>query len=170
MNADAISEGVRSRAPQEFIEFLAGKQVLVVDDRLVNTKPLLRYLKKKGMLADYCPSALEALETLKSGTYSAVITDILMPGLDGISFTRRVREGLAGEAARSIPILGMTGLMASDHERRCKEAGMQACFSKPVFNALVYRKLADLLCGGSVRYVIRHAGEYPAVKPQGNGS
>ncbi len=70
---------------------VAGSQVLVVDDDALFRAALVRYLEGEGfsVVAEGEPSA--ALERLEQRPFDLVITDLRMPGMDGIAFVRRVR-------------------------------------------------------------------------------
>ncbi|MDA8170178.1 MAG: NAD(P)H-dependent oxidoreductase subunit E [Nitrospiraceae bacterium] len=67
--------------------------ILVVDDEQVVLKSCERILKPEGYGVDTSGSPAEALEMMdRNGSYDLVITDIKMPGMDGIEFMRRVRQ------------------------------------------------------------------------------
>jgi signal transduction histidine kinase/DNA-binding response OmpR family regulator len=77
---------------------LTGKRALVVDDHLTNVLVLTRQLRHWGMEVDSAESASQALallEAAQSGRAQKpeiIITDMHMPGMDGLSFTRAVKE------------------------------------------------------------------------------
>ena len=80
-------------------------RVLVIEDDAALLSVVCRLLTECG---DYEPRAaadgLEGLELLKDGGYGLVITDVLMPGQDGIETIGRIRE-----LNRTIPIIAMSG-------------------------------------------------------------
>ena len=67
-------------------------KILVVDDELVVLKSCERILVPKGYEVDAVPSPLEGLKKLDDGHYDLIITDIMMPEMDGLEFCRRVRQ------------------------------------------------------------------------------
>jgi len=64
------------------------------------------------------------------GGYDLVLMDVILPDVDGIEATRRIRA-LAGDAAR-VPIVGISGRAAPSDETAARAAGMDAYVMKPV--------------------------------------
>ncbi|QJW83614.1 response regulator [Ramlibacter terrae] len=72
---------------------LHGKRVLVVDDHAVNVRVLTRQLRQWGMRVASAESGAKALDVLEQGGHpDVVITDMHMPGMDGVELARLVRE------------------------------------------------------------------------------
>ena len=64
--------------------------------------------------------------------FRAVLMDLRMPDMDGLESARAIREGVAGEANRGIPIIAVTAnAFPADHQA-CREAGMDGFIEKPV--------------------------------------
>ena len=68
--------------------------ILIVDDdtALLQALPQALYLRMPGMRVDTCDSALAALELLKVHDYDAIVSDIKMPGMDGLALLAHVQE------------------------------------------------------------------------------
>lgn len=66
--------------------------ILVVDDETIILKSCERILEPEGYNVDTSTSALEALEMLRETPYDLIITDIKMPVMDGLEFTKKVKE------------------------------------------------------------------------------
>jgi signal transduction histidine kinase len=68
--------------------------ILLVDDdiALLQALPQALFLRLKGVLVDTCDSALNALEKISSYDYDAIVSDIKMPGMDGLALLARVQE------------------------------------------------------------------------------
>ncbi len=66
--------------------------VLVVDDEEVLRRNLARYLRLNGFDVETCPSAEAALELLGSRPFGLVITDLRMPGMDGLQLIRYLQN------------------------------------------------------------------------------
>lgn len=64
-------------------------------------------------------------------TFDAILMDVMMPVIDGLSATRGIRE-LNREDAKKIPIIAMTANAFDEDIKRCMEAGMDAHLSKPL--------------------------------------
>ncbi len=107
-------------------------RLLVVEDSLVNQQVAVSMLRKAGYEPEVAVNGIEALEVLGRGHFDLVFMDCQMPELDGFEATRLIRNGQAGEANRSLPIVAMTAnAMVGDRER-CIAAGMDDYIAKPV--------------------------------------
>ena len=67
-------------------------KILLVDDEAALREPLAEYLIKQGFQVDKADDASKARTRLKSQIYDIILLDIMMPGEDGLSFCRYVRE------------------------------------------------------------------------------
>jgi len=61
-----------------------------------------------------------------------VITDIHMPGLDGIEMTRRIRQREQSLSIAKLPVIALTADAADTGKQACLEAGMDGFLTKPV--------------------------------------
>ena len=77
--------------------------ILVVEDDVKLNKIVCTYLNDSGFLTKGCLNAKEAYEELYSGMYELIISDIMMPEIDGFEFARTVRA-----VNKTIPILFMS--------------------------------------------------------------
>jgi len=117
-------------------------RVLVVEDERVNQRMLVRALERRGHTAALAGDGLEALESLRAGTFDLVLMDIQMPRMDGLEATRAIRRGVAGEAARAVPIVSLTAHAMTGDKERCLEAGVDIHLTKPVELSELDRVLA----------------------------
>jgi two-component system OmpR family response regulator len=84
--------------------------ILVVDDERDIREPLGRYLERHGLRVSLARSAAEAREVLKRSAIDLVILDIMMPGEDGLSLCRHLRE------SHNMPVILLTA-MAEEADR-----------------------------------------------------
>lgn len=73
------------------------KRILVVDDDLTLRTALSRYLSKRGFHVQDVQSGLEALKWLENEPVDIVVSDVLMPEMDGFEFCRRLRASRVGQ-------------------------------------------------------------------------
>ena len=68
------------------------EKILVVDDEAVIRELLISYLKMEGYTVDCAGNGIEALTMLKKDTFNLVITDIKMPGMDGLTLMSKIKQ------------------------------------------------------------------------------
>lgn len=110
---------------------LAGARVLVVEDDLVNRMFLTKALERAGARPLAAEDGETALRLLADQPVDAVIMDLRLPGIDGLSITRMLREGRTG-ARSGTPVIAITADAGLEARARCMQAGMDDALSKPV--------------------------------------
>lgn len=116
------------------------RKVLVVDDDPVVGKSFNRVLSDKGYLVTTAENAHEALEKMRRGEFDLVVTDIRMPGMDGLELAETVK------ARRPwTPVLIVTGFGDEAAEMRAKAAGVTAFLHKPLSPEMIEDSAAEAL-------------------------
>ena len=110
-------------------------KVLVVDDNLTNLEVAKGLMKPYGMRIDCVTRGLDAVAAIGSGRekYDAVFMDHMMPEMDGMEATRRIRE-IPGNYAKNIPIIALTANAIKGNAEKFIESGFQDFLSKPIDN------------------------------------
>ncbi|HDI59332.1 MAG TPA: response regulator [Desulfobacteraceae bacterium] len=126
---------------------LAGRRVLVVDDHPTNRTVLREALSNWGMVlleAADGPGALALLEAeaMKPEPVDLAILDAQMPGMDGFSLARRIRENPAFDAVK---ILLLTSIGQRGEAALCREIGIAAYLLKPIRKAELFNALSLVL-------------------------
>ena len=106
-------------------------------------------LKSKGFDVDTAENGLRAMEIFsksEEGYYDAILMDIRMPLMDGLSATTNIRH-LSNLDARTIPIIAMTANAFDDDIEKSKIAGMNAHLAKPIEPDKLYQTLYDFISG-----------------------
>lgn len=106
---------------------------------LVEDSALIRAMEKRILEdADYevvtAVDGVDALNQLSSRPFSAIVTDITMPNMDGLTLTERIR---ATPQYKDLPVILVTSLASDDDKRRGLNAGANAYISKPTFDQRV---------------------------------
>lgn len=102
-------------------------KILVVEDNGDLNRSVCAFLDRNRYEAAGCLSALEAYDAMYGNTFDLIISDIMMPGIDGFAFARTVRELDA-----NIPILFMTARDDFASKQRGYRAGIDDYMVKPV--------------------------------------
>ena len=125
---------------------LTGKQVLLVEDNLINQQVALEKLKKIGLIVDLAADGQEAVKAAVEKKYAAILMDVHMPIMDGYQATIAIRqqEAANGDGCR-VPIIAMTAnAMVGDREKSL-QSGMDEHLSKPIDTNLLQQTLLDLI-------------------------
>ena len=115
-------------------------KILVVDDDAKLTQSVCTYLNDSGYDAKGCLSAQAAYDSMYSQIFDLIISDIMMPGVDGFEFAETVR-GLN----KSIPILFMSARDDLSAKQKGFDLGIDDYMVKPIdFSELLMRVRALL--------------------------
>ena len=108
-------------------------RVLVVDDFQTNLDVASGMLRKYKLNVDCVLNGQDAINLINRGdpVYDTVFMDHMMPGMDGIETTKRIRA-LDSEYARTIPIISLTANAIAGNEQMFLDSGFQAFLSKPI--------------------------------------
>lgn len=142
--ADA-SDGIRARARQGRVPAIDVRgRVLVIDDETEMADAMGDMLRTLGFRTTVCHSSSAGLDvfTRAPGEYQAVITDRMMPGMDGLALTRAIRG-----AQSAIPVILVTGLDMDGLADVARNAGVTSVLRKPVTLDLLRVVLNDTLSG-----------------------
>ncbi|MBI2384433.1 MAG: response regulator [Elusimicrobia bacterium] len=122
-------------------------RILAVDDTPALRALLRLCLTRGGYRVDLAEEGRTAVEMFLAGSYEAVVMDIQMPVMDGLSAVARMREWEKGEKRAPVPMLALTANTEPADLRRCLEAGFTATIRKPFGReellAVVARELGD---------------------------
>lgn len=102
-------------------------KILVVEDDLKLNQIVCTHLNDNGFEATGCLGAQEAYETMYNSLYDLIISDIMMPEIDGFEFARTVRD-----INKTIPILFMTARDDMTAMKKGFRAGIDDYMVKPV--------------------------------------
>lgn len=117
-------------------------RILVVDDELLNRRLIQALLGPEGYELILCDSAEAALRELAAGGIDLVLSDVLMPGIDGIELCRRIRQELDQPL---LPVVLVSALIDATSRTRGKEAGADDFLTKPIHEAELLVRVRNLL-------------------------
>jgi two-component system cell cycle response regulator len=109
-------------------------KILVVEDDNIVSKPLVEFLIKSGFKTKSAESAEEAEEILKNEEINTVLTDIKLPGIDGIKFTNAIKKKY------TLDVIIMTGYSSEySYEDAIKNGASDLLFKPIKLNELILR-------------------------------
>lgn len=123
---------------------IAGLHLLLAEDNELNAEIARTLLEDEGAITTIVNDGQQAVDIFsrnKPGTFDAILMDIMMPEMDGLSATKAIRA-LDREDAGTIPIIAMTANAFDEDEKKCMEAGMNAHLVKP----LDIQKIKEAVC------------------------
>lgn len=150
------------RPPTKFTEKPASEptgsdsklHVLLVDDNKINLQLLVMFMKKHKFSYVEAENGQEALDTYKetwlpgphsdapSRAFDVVLMDLMMPVLNGMESTRRMREFEAENGLPRTTVIALTGLASAQAQKEAQLAGIDVFLPKPVKFAEL-KKLLD---------------------------
>ena len=116
----------------------------IVDDDIAMREAFEDFLHSAGLTCAIFPSAVDFLEVYAPGRFAAIITDLKMPGLDGLQLLERVQA--LGNAP---PVIIVTSSRDMAARARAVEGGAAAYLTKPVASDGLLQLLDTLLEQGS---------------------
>lgn len=115
------------------------QKILIVEDEAKLREVLCDYFRSKGEDPAEACDGMQALRMLQETTFDAVLLDIMMPGLDGLSVCRAVRK------TNDVPIIFLTARSDEDDKLLGYELGADDYVTKPFTMSVLYAKIIALI-------------------------
>ena len=125
---------------------LEGMHVLVAEDSDMNTEVIRAILKRQGITCECVEDgqqAVHAFSNAPAGTFSVILMDLRMPGMNGYEAATRIRM-MDREDAKTIPIYALSADVYEEDVRRAENAGMTGHIAKPIRPETLYDALLGL--------------------------
>ena len=107
-------------------------KILLVEDNLLNQRIVLFSLKKYNHAITVANNGLEAVEKFTEAEYDVILMDIMMPIMDGLEATVKIREvEQSRNASRRTPIIAITANTMDNDRSKCISYGMDDFMAKP---------------------------------------
>lgn len=119
---------------------LKGKTVLLIEDEADTREALAMILQLTDATVYTASSVEEAQRLLERATPDAIVSDLTMPGEDGYTFVKRLREQDV-----KIPAIALTGHVRREDEQKAKDAGFNAYLGKPVDPTKLLSAIGEIL-------------------------
>jgi len=141
---------VRSRVAvkEEEVSSISGQLILVVEDQVVTRQMEKSILEAAGYQVVTAENGLDALKKLGQQDFDLVLTDILMPKMDGFTLTRKIRTN---KKTKDLPVVVVTSMESEEDKRRGLEAGANAYLVKSSFDQKHLIETIETLLGKVIR-------------------
>ena len=106
-----------------------GHTILLVEDNEINQELAIALLSSAGFRVSAADNGQQALDMLEQQTFDAVLMDMQMPVMDGITATREIRKR---DKFKTLPIIAMTANVMQPDINKCIESGMNDHIAKPI--------------------------------------
>ena len=129
---------------QQAISGYAGprRRILVVDDVAPNRALLMDLLEHIGFEVFEAADGLQALEHVTARAPDLVLMDMMMPTMDGLEATRRLRQLPGGD---SLPVVAVSASVSDADQRRFLAVGVNAFVAKPIDETVLLREIGEKL-------------------------
>lgn len=121
--------------------FFKDKLILLADDHIFNQQIGSELLELKGAKVILANNGKEAVQLAQQYHFDAILMDVQMPEMDGITASQILRKNPDYDA---VPIIAMTANISAEYRQRCSQAGMNHFIGKPVQAEKLY--LALMMC------------------------
>lgn len=132
------------------------KRVLVVEDTEFFRRLVKSYLESEGHEVTVAQNGLDGTEKLLSTTFDLIVSDIEMPGMDGLGFARHVRQDARYDR---VPLLALTSLNGDDDREKALAAGFDVYEVKLSRQGFLDR-VRSLLTGGRPSAIVEGASSH----------
>ena len=122
--------------------------ILVVDDNPTNLKLAADVLECAGYQVFKAVDAEQALLVLHEKPPDLILMDIALPGMDGLTLTRKLKSE---PATKDIRIIALTAFAMKGDDQKAHEAGCDGYITKPIDTRLLPVQVAECLASSSAR-------------------
>jgi len=109
-----------------------GLDILLAEDNPINMLLIRELLRRRGHRIKEVTTGTDAVKAAGEAEFDLLLTDIHMPGMDGIEAARAIRADEAGSGRRRMRIVALTADVLEAGKHACLEAGMDGFLTKPV--------------------------------------
>jgi len=121
---------------------IAQWSILVVEDEVDGQEVVASLLSHFNITTDTAFTAEEALKLLNQKNYTGIVIDLALPGMDGLSFVKRIRDN---PATAHMPCVAITAFHSSQGRQQAIAAGFNGYFPKPLEEMAFVRELQYLI-------------------------
>lgn len=125
----------------------SGRRILIAEDVEINREIVSEILRPTGAAVEFAADGRECVDLVEQnppGYYDMILMDLVMPEMDGLEASRRIRQ-MDDKGKALIPIIAMTAIVSEDDRKASLSAGMNAFTEKPVLSDKLYSTMHQFL-------------------------
>ena len=122
------------------------KRILVIDDERLLRAPVASVLRRAGYEVESAGSGEEALQLLESARPELILLDLMMPGMGGLGFLRRLR---AEPKWAAVPVIVLSAGSDGEQGTEAFKLGARACLLKGTVSLAKLTHFIDVLAGAA---------------------
>jgi CheY-like chemotaxis protein len=122
-------------------------RILLVDDNPTNLKLAADVLENSGYAVERAIDAEQAQQALEKSSFDLVLMDIALPGMDGLTLTRKLK---ADPRFQAIPIVALTASAMKGDDNKAREAGCEGYITKPIDTRKFAEQVHEFLPPGRI--------------------
>jgi len=138
---------------------LTGLRIMAADDNRTNRMILSAMMGQLGISPRMVDGGAEALDAFEQEVFDAIILDISMPDVDGISVLNEIRAREEAGGRDRVPVLAFTANAMAHQVESYMQAGFDDCLTKPLQLERLRNALGVLLCTGGQPTLRRRGGQ-----------
>lgn len=145
LDFEIYEDEILSAEKQSELEILSGMRVLIAEDNAINmeiARTMLEDVGVESVTAENGQIAFEKYMNAEEGYFEAILMDVMMPVLDGLEATKKIRNSQRKDAL-TIPIIGMTANAYNEDKEKALDVGMNVHLIKPIEVQKVYEALIE---------------------------
>ncbi len=108
---------------------IRGSHILLVEDHEINQEVAMEFLGQAGLKVTLADNGAQAVEQMQNAHFDAILMDMQMPVMDGITATKLIRRL---ENGADIPIIALSAAAMIHDKQACEQAGMNEHLAKPI--------------------------------------
>ncbi|MEM7107060.1 MAG: ATP-binding protein [Bacteroidota bacterium] len=149
--------------PDHWEPYNAGKEILVVEDNM-ELSHFIKQVLSKYYRVILAKDGIEALEILEKVQPELVISDVMMPKMDGITFARKVKQN---SATSTIPIILLSAKSDSETKITALEIGVEGFMEKPFSTQFLLLRVNTILSNRAKyrQYIVEHDSKLESSNP-----
>ena len=141
---DSSQQPRKRKAKKKLTRQFSGKDILIVEDNLLNQRVFTKYLKSAGVKVTVANNGQLGVEAAMAKKFDLILMDCHMPVMDGYLASQLITDDERC-VNKSTPIIALTADVEESNKKRCEESGMVDFLTKPLQSNTLYEAIGKYL-------------------------